>query len=89
MRRQSNRDRDESRKKNEGRKRDPSATRQNFVYRRGLTSVTISIGMLELAFKDNELRFPLLYDVITYIRWIISCLNDGDKKTFRYSIVLC
>lgn len=86
MRRQSNRDRDESRKKNEGRKRDPSATRQNFVYRRGLT---ISIAMLELVFKDNELRFPLLYDVITYIRWIISCLNDGDKKTFRYSIVLC
>lgn len=86
MRRQSNRDRDESRKKNEGRKRDPSATRQNFVYRRGLT---ISIAMLELVFKDNELRFPLLYDVITYICWIISCLNDGDKKTFRYSIVLC
>lgn len=86
MRRQSNRDRDESRKKNEGRKRDPSATRQNFVYRRGLT---ISIAMLELVFKDNELRFPLLYDVITYIRWIISYLNDGDKKTFRYSIVLC
>lgn len=86
MRRQSNRDRDESRKKNEGRKRDPSETRQNFVYRRGLT---ISIAMLELVFKDNELRSPLLYDVITYIRWIISCLNDGDKKTFRYSIVLC
>lgn len=86
MRRQSNRDRDESRKKNEGRKRDPSETRQNFVYRRGLT---ISIAMLELVFKDNELRFPLLYDVITYIRWIISCLNNGDKKTFRYSIVLC
>lgn len=86
MRRQSNRDREKSRKKNEGRKRDPSATRQNFVYRRGLT---ISIAMLELVFKDNELRSPLLYDVITYIRWIISCLNDGDKKTFRYSIVLC
>lgn len=86
MRRQSNRDRDESRKKNEGRKRDPSETRQNFVYRRGLT---ISIAMLELVFKDNELRSPLLYDVITYICWIISCLNDGDKKTFRYSIVLC
>lgn len=50
------------------------------MYRRGLTSVTISIAMLELVFKDNELRFPLLHDVITYIRWIISCLNDGGKE---------
>lgn len=56
------------------------ATREKFVYRRGLTSVTISIAMLELVFKDNELRFPLLHDVITYIRWIISCLNDGGKE---------
>lgn len=80
MRRQSNRDRGESRKEDEGRKRGSGATREKFVYRRGLTSVTISIAMLELVFKDNELRFPLLHDVITYIRWIISCLNDGGKE---------
>ena len=79
VRRQSNRDREESRKENEGRKRGPSATRQKFVYRGGLTSVTVSIAMLELVFKDNDLRFALLYDVITYILWIISYLNDGGK----------